>query len=318
EPERRVYYGLLPQSISHEGYSAKPMHSYWDDFFALRGLKDATALAAVLGKEDARARFAAIRDEFQADLMASIRLAMRIHGIDYIPGAAELGDFDPTSTTVAITPAGAMDNLPAHALRRTFERYWEERTAWREGGDWDAYTPYELRAVGAFVRLGDRRRAHALLDWFFQHQRPAAWNHWAEVVARDRDAPRFLGDMPHTWVGSDFIRSVLDMFAYTRDNDGTLVIGAGVHPEWVTADGGVRIEGLHTPLGTIGYTMHGTAREVVIRFTGDFRAPPGGLALRSPLDRPIRAVRVDGRAHANHDDAWVRLDRAPREVILSY
>src|SRR6185369_4340833 len=33
----RPYYGLLPPSISHEGYSAKPMHSYWDDFFALQG-----------------------------------------------------------------------------------------------------------------------------------------------------------------------------------------------------------------------------------------------------------------------------------------
>ena len=34
---RSAFYGLLPESISHEGYSAKPMHSYWDDFFALAG-----------------------------------------------------------------------------------------------------------------------------------------------------------------------------------------------------------------------------------------------------------------------------------------
>ena len=31
----RAYYGLVPESISHEGYSAKPMHSYWDDFLSL-------------------------------------------------------------------------------------------------------------------------------------------------------------------------------------------------------------------------------------------------------------------------------------------
>ena len=40
-PDKRHFRGILPPSISHEGYSAKPMHSYWDDFFALRGLKDA-------------------------------------------------------------------------------------------------------------------------------------------------------------------------------------------------------------------------------------------------------------------------------------
>ena len=31
------------------------------------------------------------------------------------------------------------------------------------------------------------------------------------------DAPQFLGDLPHTWVGSDFVRSVLDMLAYERE-----------------------------------------------------------------------------------------------------
>ena len=32
---------LLPASISHEGYAAKPMHSYWDDFWALKGYEAA-------------------------------------------------------------------------------------------------------------------------------------------------------------------------------------------------------------------------------------------------------------------------------------
>jgi hypothetical protein len=63
--------------------------------------------------------------------------------------------------------------------------------------------------------------------------RPLAWNHWAEVVWREPATPRFIGDMPHGWVGSDFIRSVTDMFAYA-DGDDALVIGAGIHPEWDT------------------------------------------------------------------------------------
>src|SRR6185437_357622 len=36
-----MFRGLLPASISHEGYSAKPEHSCWDDFWALRGQDDA-------------------------------------------------------------------------------------------------------------------------------------------------------------------------------------------------------------------------------------------------------------------------------------
>ena len=55
-PERRHFYGLLPPSISHEGYSAKPMHSYWDDFWALAGLKDAAWLAERAQVATGRAR----------------------------------------------------------------------------------------------------------------------------------------------------------------------------------------------------------------------------------------------------------------------
>src|SRR5947209_6043141 len=68
--------GLLPPSISHEGYSAKPMHSYWDDFWALRGLEDVTWLAERLGKHDAAQHFAANRDEFSHDFHESIRRAI--------------------------------------------------------------------------------------------------------------------------------------------------------------------------------------------------------------------------------------------------
>jgi hypothetical protein len=47
----RAYYGLVPESISHEGYSEKPMHSYWDNFFIMKGLKDAAEIQKILGEE---------------------------------------------------------------------------------------------------------------------------------------------------------------------------------------------------------------------------------------------------------------------------
>ncbi|MCK7582500.1 MAG: hypothetical protein MZV65_47585 [Chromatiales bacterium] len=104
-PELRQYYGLMPESVSHEGYLAHPVHSYWDDFLTLRGLKDAAAMAMVLGEAEKAANFAALRDAFQQDLLESIRCTMEKHRIDYLPGAAELGDFDPTSTTIALIRA---------------------------------------------------------------------------------------------------------------------------------------------------------------------------------------------------------------------
>jgi len=292
--DKRVFFGLMPQSISHEGYSAKPMHSYWDDFFALRGFKDAAEIGTILGKPEA-SRYAAMRDQFRTDFYASIRLSMAQHRIDYIPGAAELGDFDATSTTIAVNPADEQARLPQPALTRTFQKYYENFRARRDGtAPWDIYTPYEWRVVGTFVRLGDRRKAHEISDFFFLHQRPKAWHQWAEVVYRDPLKPSFIGDMPHTWVGSDFIRSTLDMFAYERESDSSLVIGAGVPEKWVRSESGVSIRGLSTHYGALSYTARAVGEGFEVRIDAGVRIPPGGLVVRSPSDQAPRRVEVNG------------------------
>src|SRR5207253_258396 len=170
---RRVFYGLLPASISHEGYSEKPMHSYWDDFWALKGYDDAVSIATALGHADAAARLSAQRDEFRRELSASLQASAAMHGIAYLPGSAELGDFDPTSTTIAFAPHGDTRDLPFALVQSTYERYWREFIDRRDGKKaWDEYTPYELRTVGTFVRLGWRDRAQELLAFFLAGRRP--------------------------------------------------------------------------------------------------------------------------------------------------
>jgi len=275
----RPLYGLLPPSISHEGYSARPAYSYWDDFWALIGLQDALWLARELGL-DADARLLEARtEEFRGDILASLAAARTVHGIDFMPGAADLGDFDATSTTVALAPADLQHLLPPAPLAATFERYWAEFTARRDGRrDWEAYTPYEWRNVGAFVRLGWRERAGQLFDFFMADRRPEAWNQWAEVVGREPRAPRFIGDMPHGWVASDYINALLDMLAYERSGDGALVIGAGLPDAWL-AGGGIAVERLRTRHGLLSYRLGASGGRLRLTYRLEGRAPPGGLVL---------------------------------------
>jgi hypothetical protein len=301
-PGRRPQYGLMPPSISHEGYSAKPAYSYWDDFWALTGYRHAADLARVLGHDAAAARIAAGADQFAADLQASIRASARLHGIDYIPGAAELGDFDATSTTIALSPGGEQARLPQDLLHGTFERYWRQFVERRDGTlDWDVYTPYEWRNVGAFVRLGWRERAHELIDFFLADRRPAGWNQWAEVVGREPRAARFIGDMPHGWVGSDFIRAVLDLFAYERRDDGALVLAAGLADAWLEGEG-VAIEHLRTPWGELGYRLRRDAAGLHLTLL-QRPAAPGGLV----LDARGRVVWLAGERLPVDADGWVRV-----------
>lgn len=311
------FFGLLPPSISHEGYSAKPMHSYWDDFWALRGFKDAAFMAGVLGKDE-RASLERDRDEFEHDLVASLQAAMKAKDIDYLPGCADLGDFDPTSTSIGLSPADAAGVLPKGALERTYEKYWEFFTARETGREpWENYTPYEWRNVGAMVRLGWRDRAHEALQWFMNNRRPKGFQHWAEVVWRDERLPRFIGDMPHTWCGTDYVRSVLDMLAYEREADSSLVIGAGVTEAWL--DGGVVVRDLHTRWGTVSFSLRrqsgpGQAPRLFATVeSNDMRVPRGGIVLALPVAW-ARSVQVDGQRRAVTADGSVVVHALPAEV----
>jgi F5/8 type C domain-containing protein len=314
-PERRVFYGLMPASISHEGYAAKPMHSYWDDFWALKGYKDAVALATGLGRQETAARLAQQRDEFRHDLYASLAASTAAHGIAYLPGCAELGDFDATSTTIALTPVGEHTHLPQDLLQATFERYWQGFLDRRDGRmSWEDYTPYELRAVGTFVRLGWRQRAQELLGFFFADRRPPGWNQWAEVVGREPRKPRFVGDMPHGWVASDFMRSALDLFAYEREVDNALVLGAGLPLQWLEGEG-VAIENLRTPYGPLSYSLRSAGGHLMLNVGGGLQPPPGGLVFVWPGEQPAGSTRLNGE-RIYWQGAELRIRQVPAEVIV--
>ncbi|MET0619419.1 MAG: carbohydrate-binding protein, partial [Thermoanaerobaculia bacterium] len=314
--EKRLYFGLLPESISHEGYSSRPVHSYWDDFFGIRGLADAAFLARALGRDEDARRFAASEAEMRADVLASIRAVIAEKKLDFIPGSADLGDFDATSTTIALDPGEEQSRLPAAELARTFDIYWErfQRRASNRRAAGNEYTPYEWRVAGSFVRLGRRDRAQALLDFFMADRRPPGWNHWAEVVWNEPRMPKFIGDMPHGWVGSDFLRAFLDLFAY-EGAGGSLVLGAGLPSSWLRAAGGAAVRGLRTPYGTLDVSVAQEGADVRFRIGGTAK-PPGGFVAEWPLEGRPSDVLVDGRPVARALPGRVTVASAPAEILM--
>ena len=320
---KKGMYGVLPESISHEGYSAKPMHSYWDQFFAARGLGDAASIAQLMGDAPSAQRLAKLSAEFHASVVASLTIAMREKNIDYLPGCVELGDFDATSTTVALWPCALRGTLPEAALARTFDKYFEffqDRAQGRK--EWVDYTPYEHRVVGSMIMLGHRDRAHEMWDWFFMHQRPempggreGGWRHWGEIVWKDQRAPKFIGDMPHTWVGSDFINAFRSIFMFER-GDGAMILGAGLPLEW--AFEGAAIKGLRTPAGSLELRMSGDANRVTFDIGPGLSPPSGGLWLAPPDPARIQSARVDASEVTLTQDGLIRLPQSPAKVEIVY
>ena len=318
-PERRARYGILPESASHEGYLAHPVHSYWDDFWALRGVGDAADLARALGEEAQATRLRALHDSFRDCVYASIEATIAERGLAYVPGSVEWADFDASATATAITTTDAVRRLPPAALAFTYDEYLAGFRRRRRGEiDWSHYTAYEIRILGALVRMGRREDAHELLDFFLADRRPRAWNQWPEISWRDPRSPGHLGDVPHAWIGAEYVLAVLGMLAYESPGEDSLVLAAGVSEAWLDGEG-VQVKGLPTGWGPLGYRLRREGPGALrLDLAPGLRVPPGGIVVRPPLARPLASVELDGAPIPDFDARSATIRRCPASVRMGF
>ncbi len=316
--ERRACHGLLPESASHEGYLAHPVHAYWDDLWAVRGLRDAAAIAAELGDGVEARRAVELGDRLRESLRASIASVMADRDVAYVPSSVEWADFDPTAMAVAASLLDEVEALPEAALHHTFDTYLEGfRKRCRGEIDWANYTAYEIRIAAALIRLGRRDDAVELMAFLLDDRRPRVWNQWPEITWRDMRSPGHIGDLPHAWIAGEYLLAARSMLVYERESARTLVIGAGVPAAWLEGDG-IRATGLPTYFGDIDVHMRRSgAHSVHISLAGRLRNRGVTVALQPPLPGPLVSAVVDGRAVDIVEPDCLRIIGCPREVELT-
>lgn len=303
QPSPERFAGILAPSISHEGYPS-PTHSYWDDYWGLKGWHDGAWLAESLGDHEtatwAREQYKALYDA----LHASIRATMAWKGIDFIPSSADLGDGDPTGVSIALDPTGAQSVLPAEALRTTFSRYLDDVRKRNRPGALYAYTPYEIRNVLSYVHLGQPEAADELLQGLLHDRRPLEWQVLAEVVHSRLRFPRYLGDMPHTWIGAEYGRTLFGMLM--REDDDALSLLPGTPPSWVAGEG-LAVDRLPTAYGTL--QMQARQRDGRLTVTlGTGLRKDTAVRVWWPTRTLPKEVRVDGRSVKTFDRDGVLLE----------
>lgn len=310
-PER--FHGIIAPSISHEGYPT-PTHSYWDDYWALKGWHDGAWLAERWGDREtaawARAQYRALSES----VAASIRATMKWKGIDFIPASADLGESDPTSVSIGLDPAGQQALMPAEALALTFARYLDSVRKRDEPNALYAYTPYEMRNVLTYVHLNQPREADELLTNLLRHRRPAEWQVLAEVVYSDLRHAIYLGDMPHTWIGSEYVRSIFGMLMHEADDHLALLPGAP--PSWVAGDG-LSISALPTAYGSLTMSARREGDRLRIQLGPGLRKDAALRVSWPNREKPLR-VTIDGKPASDYTADGIRIDRPFKELIAQW
>jgi len=272
--------GILPPSLSHEGFIT-PVHSYWDDFWAIRGWADGIEMAETLGREYLAGWARTEGKDFDTSVRESIEKTIAWKSLGYIPVDGDKGTPDPTSIAIALFPTEARSVLPADILDRTFRDYYRMVKKRDVSLEPYAYTPYELRNILALTTLGYRKEAFDLHEILFRHRRPANWNQFAEVVHSESRKGAYIGDMPHTWVGSDYVNAVRGLIVMEEDQSKTLNLLFGTPREWLV-NNRISLSDFPTHFGNLKMKAkwddrdqrlnldvdmpHGTARKIFVRW----------------------------------------------------
>jgi len=251
---------------------------------------------------------------------ASLAATIARHKIDFVPGSVEFGDFDPTATSVAVNLLDQLHLLPQPEINNTFDKYMEGFRKRRDGAvAWNNYSAYEIRTIGALVRLGRRCDALEVMEFMLADRRIPVWNQWPEISWRDPSGPSFIGDLPHTWISAEYMLAMCAMFAYEREEDASLVIAAGVAEEWLSDGSAVGVKNLPTHYGNLTYSLRlkskGTLR---LRLKGDLAVPPGGIVVVPPLPRPIRQVKINGKALSGFNSDSFTCRECPAQVVVRF
>ena len=311
-PQR--FHGILAPSISHEGYST-PTHSYWDDYWGLKGWHDGAWLAEAWGDHDtakwAHGQYALLHDS----VAASIRATMQWKNTpDAIPASADLGDPDATSLSIGLDPCGVQDLFPPEALRRTFAKYLDDVRKRDAPDALYAYTPYEMRNVLSFVRLDQPAQADELLMNLMRHRRPAEWQVLAEVVYSDLRHAIYLGDMPHTWIGSEYVRSVFGMLM--REGDQRLHLLPGAPIAWLQGPG-LSVTDLPTAYGKLSMSAREEGGRLRVTLGAGLKKDTA-LFVAWPNRRQPSRVTIDGKAAAGSTNEGIDVARPFKELVAQW
>lgn len=288
---------ILPASVSAEDLGKATQQHYWDDFWCIRGLRDAAYAARELGKRRDAAWISAEADSLLAATRASIDETMARNSIAYIPnGPQEVASSSMArGTSCALWPCAVLD--PSDPLvRRSFDTYWSKWIAPSNGGfvHRDHFWPYAgMDLARGYLMLGQRDRAWAMLKWTLDHDPTHGFFAWPEGMFTN-DLTLAEGDMPHGWMCAAYISLVRNMLV--RESGGDLVLLSGVPSDWLHAGARIAIRDFPTEFGKVSYRaeVFGDSLKLTVsgaRPPGAYRVElPGGLTTVVP--RNAREIRI--------------------------
>lgn len=307
--------GLLPSGAFCDGgvfNNGRPFADYSNSAWCLSGLKWAADAADWLCEKEDAAAWHAEYDDFRETFRRAAEKDLREdpHGNRYLPIVQGNGDnHTPARGQWAfchsVYPGGiyeqgdeiALGNL--QMLRDSMVEGVVLDTGWMHGGLWPYFSSFLAHAL---QWQGFGAEVPQILYDFANHSSPTLV--WREEQKPQGHGYEEVGDMPHNWASTEFLRMILHMLQIDRGDELHLLEGMPV--AWVEPGMVTRLNGIQTPFGSIDLMVEGTSEGVRLNLTfAENDHLPSRIVVhreswsesKEAVEVPV-AVRIDEAIHA--------------------
>lgn len=285
--------GLLPAGFSAEHLGPNDFY-YWDDFWAVAGLRSASMMLRLAASELAEQFADEARDLFETIVQTFAEL----------PTGAFRGAI--SASPYRRMDAGAIGSLVADYPLRLFPpgddrilktaEYLNRHSSF-EGGFFqnmihsgiNAYLTLHLAQV--FLRAGNLR-ALDLMDVVARLASPTG--QWPEAI-HPRTGGGCMGDGQHIWASAEWVMMMRNLFV--REEKDRLVVGSGLFPRWTASGKPLSFGPTLTPWGPVSVRWlpdgNGQTR---LKLDGEWRNDPPEIEIRVPGHKVVAS---DGESNSH-------------------
>lgn len=258
------HYGLLPAGISAEHFGPND-HYYWDNFWALAGIKAAIEAATLLHKQDDLDRLQKLEEVYHTDINNSLFEASAKNANGAAPASPyRHADCASIGNLIAFSP---LDIFPAdtHWIKPTIQKIYTEhihKGLFFQKIIHTGLNPYLSVQLARVLLYYNDHRWKDILKGILTHA--SGTYTWPEAI-HPRTGGGCMGDGDHGWAASEILNLIRELFVVQRE--GHLWIGGGIENHWFTCEHDIVVKNLHTPYGTLNLQWKTTETETLFTWS---------------------------------------------------
>ncbi|MEJ2690063.1 MAG: hypothetical protein P8130_08955 [Deltaproteobacteria bacterium] len=276
--------GLLPPGFSAEHFGPNDYY-YWDDFWAVAGLRSAASIFAAAGEEARTRRLGEKAEVMLAAVFRSIAAIEPSRRGQAIPASPHRRlDAGAIGSLVADYPLQLTGPGDAAIMNTVFFLldHCRQRGGFFQDIVHSGINPYLTLAMAqTLLRAGDPRYLQ-LIEAVADLASPTG--QWPEAI-HPRTGGGCMGDGQHGWAAAEWVMLMRNLFV--REEGDGLVIGSGVQKDWLSEEGEpIGFGPTLTPWGAIEVYFKRQGGKLQVWWTADWRGLPPKMDFKVPGFRP--------------------------------